>query len=326
MTTGEDHAVRQYIAAETYTESPGKEYEKKIFGGTHGPLIARTALLVNKDDQGGNLSTYAAECELFWQVRTTIADVNATTNFTYKQYDYSVGFDWNPTKEGGSVLVPRQCIVQGRNYTASSDEDYNNNCRFVVGRKAHLAIQRFLTSSDYGFVGRLTLLDYFKANGTKRFNRRNLFTFNINQSTNTNATASLSRIGLIWSNIAFATTAHIRSSQSLLANNTSAQLRATGTVSALVFYYKIDWWRLAGPGAVVLCCALFVLYTALLTRRQYAWRMSSLPVFFHGLEDHEKFVQDDMRDLKVMEGIAKEMRVRLTEHDDANGARFMVQN
>ncbi|KAJ4379559.1 hypothetical protein N0V86_004740 [Didymella sp. IMI 355093] len=67
----------------------------------------------------------------------------------------------------------------------------------------------------------------------------------------------------------------------------------------------IDWLRLA-----------------FLTRKEYAWRRSALPLLFHGLEDQERLAQGDVRDFNVMQDLAKDIRVRLTEHVDANGARL----
>ena len=91
-----------------------------------------------------------------------------------------------------------------------------------------------------------------------------------------------------------------------------------------IFYYSIDWKFLVMPAFVVLSCALSVLYTALQTKNEYAWRRSALPLLFHGLEERERSAHGDLRDINVMQDVAEHMRVRLEEHVDANGARLVT--
>ncbi|KAF3039580.1 hypothetical protein E8E12_008772 [Didymella heteroderae] len=89
-----------------------------------------------------------------------------------------------------------------------------------------------------------------------------------------------------------------------------------------------NWINATGQKALrstyAMDCALFWKVRTM-EMNEYAWRRSALPLLFHGLEDHERFAQGDVRDFKVMQDAAKEIRVRLTEHVDENGARLTTQ-
>ena len=335
---GYEDVEDQRIAVESYTtyptpESspyyPTNEYETDIFGLIQGPLIVRTSMLLdlgNGTDHAVRNGTHAIDCALYWEVASTSMYVNASSNFTLAgTLDPSIVSTYWRDEQDSWVLEPNKCIVEGEEVAASNGTFYRNNCVFWVDALPHQGLQTMLTDPDYGLMGGLFLLESYQ-DGTGKWNRRNIFTINMDKASwNRTPQQAFDQINWMWKNIAFAASFTIRRTASVQVNG-FANLHATGTVSALVFYYSVDWVRLTMPAFIVLCCALFVLYTALLTRKEYAWRRSTLPLLFHGLEDHERIAQGDVRDFTVMTDIAKEIRVRLTEHVDANGARFTTQD
>lgn len=336
---GNVYAKDQRIAAESYSSWPTKnypDYEQEYFNATHGPLIVRTAMLIDLgngiSDKSDNNGTFGIECALFWEVKTTQMYVNASdpnSNSSLASHDTPIQFNidhGNASEDALWLLTPKTCIVEGREVAVSSDEYYMDNCVHLVGRKAALGLQNMLMDLQYGLMGYLFLSETY-ANGTVKWTQRNIFTININRSSwNQLPAAVFDNIKTMWGNIAYAASFTVRRTKSVQTKGGAAKLYVTGSTSALVFYYSVDWARLTMPAFIVLCCALFVLYAALLTRKEYAWRRSALPLLFHGLEDHERFAQGDVRDFNVMQDIAQEIRVKLTENVDANGARFITQN
>jgi hypothetical protein len=328
---GHEGLEKEWIVAATYTGYPTKSYEKDIFGMKHGPLIVRTSMMYNPGstaDADVDFGTIAIECALYWNIQTYTIHINETTDYEYHEdSDYSITFSMRLDEYSRWVLEPSRCIVNGeqvpgRNDTKYDEIYYRDNCVYWVGKEPHLALQKLLTDSDYGLVGNMSHIETFQ-NGTKRWNRKNLFLMNMDGMTfGQSIQGSLNSIKSVWHNMAFAATGVIRQGQSVQVDGPRAYLVTQGTISALVFYYSIDWLRLGMPAFIVLCCALFVLYTAFLTRKEYAWRRSALPLLFHGLEDQERLAQGDVRDFNVMQDLAKDIRVRLTEHVDANGARL----
>jgi hypothetical protein len=129
----------------------------------------------------------------------------------------------------------------------------------------------------------------------------------------------------MWSNIAFASSSAVRHTKSRVEAGI-LQLTTEGTVWRGIFYYRIDWARLGLPAFVVAFAAFFVLYTAIKTRKEYAWRRSALPLLFHGIEDRERIALGDVRSFLTMHDVAEKLHVKLEEHVDANGARFTTQH
>ncbi|KAL1611780.1 hypothetical protein SLS59_000499, partial [Nothophoma quercina] len=335
---GYDGVKDQRVAAETYRWFPGVaqgevsdwSYEKRIFGYNHGPLIARTAMLLdlgNGTDGTVNNGTVAFECILYWTIKTTNIYLNSTTDFLFNEtVDFYPMKPWSSDNESSWTLEPEQCVVAGENVTASNTTTfYKENCVYHVGSGSHLGIQTMLTNASTGLTGNLFLIQLAN-DGTGIWNERNIFTMNLDAlSWNMDIESAGQSVAAMWNNIAFGISATIKYTQNLQKQPAERNLVIRGTVSALVIVYRVDWPRLGMPAFIVLCCALFVLYTALLTKKEYAWRRSALPLLFHGLEDHERFAQGDVRDFNVMQDVAKEIRVRLVEHVDANGARFTTQ-
>lgn len=324
----------QRISAIAYKEWPDKtrSYEKSMFARELGPLIVRTSMLLdlgNGTDKTIDNGTIGIDCALFWEIKTAKMYVNATSNFLLGE-DRDVSIKYNYTLNTYPIqLAPQKCIVDGREVPVTNDTYYTNNCRYQVAKGPHIGLQNLLTDEELGLRGTMLLLESSK-NGTSKWTRRNLFTINASKSSwNRTADDAFRQIDTMWKNIALLSSYTLRraeSSQFGEAGQADVKLYLTGRVSALVVFYKVKWTRLAMPAFIVLCCALFVLYTALVTRKEYAWRRSALPLLFHGLEDQKRLAQGDVRDFNVMQDIAKEMRVRLTEHVDANGARFTTQN
>lgn len=340
---GADDLKRQSIVVASYTSFPNSTtyprypsnmYETDVFGGRYGPLIARTSMMFNPGstaDRSVDNGTIAIECGLFWGIKTYTIYVNETTDFEYYEENNSsmTLTKFVDTTNGYPrwVLKPATCIVDGehvpsRNETGFDEPYYRDNCLFWIGYNSHLALQKMLTDTEYGLVGNMSLIKQF-ANGTRLWNRKNSFLMNMDGATyNRTYDQAFAQIKSVWNNMAFGATATIRRGSSVQVEGPKVNLVTQGTVSTLVFYYSIDWPRLGMPAFIVLCCALFVLHTAFLTRKEYAWRRSALPLLFHGLEDQERFAQGDVRDFNVMQDLAKDIRVRLTENVDANGARL----
>lgn len=339
---GNVYAKQQRIAAQSYKEWPAEEdfptYEKDIFGINHGPLIARTVMALNlgngSDDESlkDSNGTYAIECGLFWEIKTTQLYVDVSDPITDGDLSSrDTDITWHTTSKDGEdgvawLLTPEECIAENKTVPVSDSAYYYDNCIHLVGQKAADGLQNMLTDYYYGLTGYLFLSKQFP-NGTYQWTERNLFAINMERMTwNKSREEAWSHITDMWSDIAFTTSYIVRQTASVLSERPNAKLWIKGKASVLVFYYSVDWPRLGIPAFIVLCCTLFVLYAAIVTRKEYRWRRSALPLLFHGLEDRERYAQGDVRDFSVMQGVAKSIRVRLTENVDENGARLTTEH
>jgi hypothetical protein len=333
-------AFKQKISAATYAKYPVPKpilpyetgaYADDPLSGIDWPLIARTSMLFSwapDNWTNGTDYTYAIDCGLYWTFRTTQMYVNDVSNFTLKSNDDNVTFVPEYDDQRRWVLRPTTCFVDGQQVPDASESSHNDtywrdNCVFWVSDYAHVGVQNLLTDPTRGFIGNLTYLD----RDMNKWNDRNTFTMNLEAaSAGQTREDTFNNIDTMWQNIAFFAAFTVRGGESIQTNADPVNLNVTGTVYALVTYYSIDWLRLTMPAFIIVCCALFVLYTAVSTRKEYAWRRSALPLLFHGLEDQERYAQGDVRDFNAMQDAAKEIRVRLTEHVDENGARLTTQN
>lgn len=335
-------AVKSYSAwprERTEPAYPADNYERDIFNWTRSrPLIARTSMLINREgvyDGDIKNSTYGIECALYWKVKTTTGYVNDMSNYTLAwEHDTSIETDfvWTNTSTGLALaLIPSKCVVDGDyvphpNENSYNDTFYKDNCIYAVPSKTNAALQAMLKDPWYGLNGDLALMRTIPDTDLGVWNRRNSFIMNLDAATRQNTTEqALHGVAEIWQNIAYFAGDTVRNAQSYQSSGSYTNLEVHGTISALVTYYSIDWPRLSVPAFIVLSCALFMVYTAILTRREYAWRRSALPLLFHGLEDHERHAQGDVRDFNAMQDAAKDIRVRLTEHVDDTGARLTTQ-
>jgi hypothetical protein len=331
-------AVKSYPTWPTNQTEPAYsmgDYERDIFNWTLGPLIARTSMLINRveiDNQSAKDSTYGIDCALYWNVRTTTGYVNDTSNFTLAwDDDESIKFNVTRTDSSNLLLTPLDCIVDGKrvpqhNESSFNGEFYANNCVYGISNRTQVGLQSMLQDSWSGLVGDLALLRVIPSTSLSVWNERNPFIMNLEMATRWKTSQeALSGVTTMWNNMAYFAGNTVRSAESIRPNGSPTYLRVYGTMSTLVTSYSIDWVRLSVPAFIVLSCALFTVYTAVLTRREYAWRRSALPLLFHGLEDQERHAQGDVRDFNAMQDAAKEIRVRLTEHVDDTGARLITQ-
>jgi hypothetical protein len=331
-------AVKSYPTWPTNQTEPAYsmgDYERDIFNWTLGPLIARTSMLINRvgiDNQSAKDSTYGIDCALYWNVRTTTGYVNDTSNFTLAwDDDESIKFNVTRTDSSNLLLTPLDCIVDGKrvpqhNESSFNGEFYANNCVYGISNRTQAGLQSMLQDSWSGLVGDLALLRVIPSTGLSVWNERNPFIMNLEMATRWKTSQeALSGVTTMWNDMAYFAGNTVRSTESIRPNGSPTYLRVYGTMSTLVTSYSIDWARLSVPAFIVLSCALFTVYTAVLTRREYAWRRSALPLLFHGLEDQERHAQGDVRDFNAMQDAAKEIRVRLTEHVDDTGARLITQ-
>jgi hypothetical protein len=339
---GNDNMKQHRITAESYSQWPDPDtypdYQQSVFSGKFGPLIVRTAMMMNLGNgttdvsAKNNYGTFAMECGLFWEVQTTQLYVNATddiSNGTLASRDSSVTFTYEPgngTLDAAWLITPDTCIVANKTVPNDDSAYYKDNCIHLVGKGADDGLQNMLKDPTLGLMGDLFIVNMY-TDDTAQWNKRSLFAINMEQaSSNQIPDDAYNNIKTMWDNIAFAASYTIRRTRSLMNDGSRVNLHIRGDTYVLVFYYSVDWPRLGLPAFVVLCCALFVLYAALVTRHEYAWRRSALPLFFHGLEDNERVARGDLRDFNVMQDVAKDVRVRLTEHVDANGARFTTEH
>ncbi|KAH6613877.1 hypothetical protein C7974DRAFT_403967 [Boeremia exigua] len=342
--------LSERIDAKSYSQWPDEakstypNYEKSLFGENHdGLLIVGTSMLYRTgngaEDTNVNNGTYAMECALFWHVKTTQMYVNASrtgmleenslpihyfSNGTSKERNKPISIRREQLDTGSWLLTPEICIVDDEEIDSSAGDFYMDNCVHLVGGKAAEGLQNLLKGVAYGLTeGSITEQS---ADGTQ-LKQSNLFALNMEKATwNKLAEEAQGNVTTMWANIAFGVSFTVRRTQSLQMKGLEVSLYVTGTASQIVFYYSIVWSRLAIPAGVLLCCTLFVLSTALRTRNEHAWRRSTLPLLFHGLEDHEQIAHGDVRDFTIMKDIAGKMRVRLEEHAEVNGARLMSRN
>jgi hypothetical protein len=321
---------------------PTENYEKDIFNWTQSrPLIARTSMLINRGDLDNGEArnhTYGIDCALYWKVKTTTGYVNDTSNYVLAWEDDTsidlLSYAWTNSSDVTLTLIPSECVLNGdrvsppKNHT---DPLYTKNCIYMIANKTNVGLQAMLKDPWFGLNGDFKLMHIIPDNGQSVYNRRNSFIMNLDAATvdaaNNEKTPeqALQDIAVIWQNIAYFAGDTVRNAESYQSSGSYTNLEVQGTISALVTYYSIDWARLSAPAIIVLSCALFVVYTALLTKREYAWRRSALPLLFHGLEDQERHAQGDVRDFNAMQDAAKEIRVRLTEHVDDTGTRLITQ-
>ena len=323
-TDGNETYQRQIIAAESYTEWAEETYDVSVlYGPILGPLIVRTAMIMNFH----GTETIAAECALYWYVHTTQEYSNDNTSFTLNATDIPTPFDYVKRPELTDnlwVLTPKQCFVEGELIHATNNSFYEDNCNFAISNDAGAALANMLLDPQDGFTGQ----SWLKDGELNEWTRTNDFVTNLyatGESLDTTSAEALSSIELMWFNIAFAMSFTVRRSASLMVDGTTQYLATRGTVYRPIIYWSITWPRLAAPAFVVVFSALFVLYTAVVTRREYAWRRSALPLLFHGIEDTERVAFGDVRSMMTMQDVAEKLHVRLEEHVDAQGARFATQ-
>jgi hypothetical protein len=337
-----DNVVRHQITVKSYSTWPTNDtepaypigdYETDIFNTTGGLLITRTSMLINRNDidnKDANDSTYGIDCALIWNVKTTHGYVNDTSNFTLAwDNDASIYFNdtWSDTSD--MILTPLECIVNGNRVLQPNESSYNStfygdNCMYVVPNKTIAGLQAMLRDPWSGLNGDLELMRTIPDTNQSVWNERNSFIMNLEVVTGGTPNQTLFGVAAIWQNMAYFAGNTVRSARSYQ-SGVPTYLGVHGTMSALVTYYSVDWAHLSVPAFIVLSCALFMVYTAVHTRREYAWRRSALPLLFHGLEDHERHAQGDVRDFNAMQDAAKNIRVRLTEHVDDTGARLTTQ-
>ncbi|KAH7073613.1 hypothetical protein BKA63DRAFT_575899 [Paraphoma chrysanthemicola] len=320
----------EYQAIGTYSNTTyeSNAYMDKVFGPGYTALIARTGIML-----WGSSGVLAYECALSWYIRTLKEFVDETSNFKLNSTDTSVEMyiDFQPEDtKNWWALEPTTCHVDGKVVPKDNSTYYEDNCVFAVSNNAGEGLERMLMDEREGFQGGL-----FAINSTNStWTRMNTFVTNIDMArTNRTSLDVLENDALIfagikrmWNNIAWGASFTVRHSTSRMLDGSLQYLYTTGTVEKPVYYYDIDWARLGLPAFVVGFAAVFVLYTAITTRKEYAWRRSALPLLFHGIEDRERVALGDVRSFITMQDVAKNLHVRLEEHVDANGARFATQN
>lgn len=339
-----DDVENHQIAVESYSTWPTERsdpsysignYERDVFNWTRGPLIARTSMLVNReniDNYSAQNSTYGIDCALYWNVRTTTGYVNSTSNYTLGwEDDASIVSNFTSNSQSDIVLTPLECVVNGYRVSQPKESSpnetyYNDNCIYQIHNKTHVGLQSMLKHPYSGLMGDLALMHTIPTTNQSVWNERNPFIMNLEAATwQVTPEQALYNVTSMWHNMAYFADNTVRSAENYQSSGSATNLGVNGTISALVTYYSVDWARLAVPAFIVLSCALFVVYTAIITRKEYAWRRSALPLLFHGLEDHERHAQGDVRDFNAMQDAAKDIRVRLTEHVDDTGARLTTQ-
>ncbi|KAL6703501.1 hypothetical protein ACN47E_009599 [Coniothyrium glycines] len=338
-TVGNETYEKQIIAAESYTTWPNTTYGDILFDQSLGPLIIRTSILMSlaSTDETDAASianqTIAAECALYWSINTSEGIVDDTTNFKLNNTVTPMMFDIVREPEGTEnlwLLTPDECFVEGETVAKNlTDVFYINNCQFAVGKSGGGALQRMLLDDLDGFNG----VSYLKNATAFEWTRTNDFVTNIYAALEDNKfdrDLALGEMETMWGNLAFAMSSTVKYSKSKMegddADSQGEQLLTSGSVYRPIFYYSIDWPRLAAPGFVVALAAFFVLYTAIVTRKEYAWRRSALPLLFHGIEERERVALGDVRSFITMQDVAQKLHVRLDEHVDANGARLTTQH
>ena len=276
--------------------------------------------------------TYGIDCALYWNVKTTTGYVNNTSSFNLAWED-DTSTESNLTWIDASnlsllILIPFPCVVNGTRVQPKNGTDtfYMDNCTYTIAKETNKGLQAMLRDPWFGLNGKLDFMRTDPDTGGAVWNKRNAFIMNLEMATaQATPEQALSIATVMWQDIARFAGNTVRSAESAQLNGTFINLEVQGTMSDLVTYYSIDWARLAAPAFIVLSCALFMVYTAILTRREYACRRSALPLLFHGLEDHERHAQGDVRDFNAMQDAAKDVHVRLTEHVDDTGARLTTQ-
>ncbi|KAF2034201.1 hypothetical protein EK21DRAFT_108241 [Setomelanomma holmii] len=318
----------QVIGTYSAVDYPDDDYMKQVFGAGYRALITRTGIMLQ-----GSTGILGYECALAWSVRQATEYVDDTSNFQLNSTNDIITWSYEFQPNGTDVwwsLEPDTCYVQGEVVHKDESDHYQDNCIFAVGQGAGEGLETMLVDEQDGFMGDLFMIN--KANQTAT--RMNSFLLNLNATrTNNNNDAVPSsdkvifnRINNMWQNIAFAMSFTIRHAPSRMVDGSYQYLTTTGSVDKPVYYYNIDWVRLALPAFVVGFAAFFVGYTAFITRKEYAWRRSALPLLFHGIEDRERVALGDVRSFITMQDVAKKLHVRLEEHVDANGARFATQH
>jgi hypothetical protein len=342
-----EDVANQQIAVQSYSTWPRERtepayptdnYERNIFNWTLSrPLITRTSMLINRqgvDNGDTRNSTYGIECALYCKVKTTTGYLNDTSKYNLAWDDdtsIETNFAWiNTSTDANLALIPSKCIVDGDQVPHPNESSYNDtffkdNCIYWVPNKTNVALQAMLKHPWYGLNGDLKLMRTIPDTDQSVLNERNSFMMNLEVVTRGTPNQTLFGVADIWQNMAYFAGNTVRNAKSVQSNGSLTNLGVQGTMSDLVTYYSVDWARLSVPAFIVLSCALFMVYTAVHTRREYAWRRSALPLLFHGLEDHERHAQGDVRDFNAMQDAAKNIRVRLTEHVDDTGARLTTQ-
>lgn len=226
-------------------------------------------------------------------------------------------------------MVPNECIVENRTVAVNNDTYYNDNCKYRVAEQSHSAIRNMLNDMSLDLVADLTDEQRKQrpdGSWSYTWNHRNPSTTNLNNARHSDESYMIRSIEAMWDNMAFASSENMRRASSYTFDNKTLKfMYIKGTMQVPIFYHSIDWKSLVMPAFVVLLCALFVLHTALRTKNEHAWRKLALPLLFHGLEDGERSAHGDLRDFTVMQDVAENMRVRLEEHVDNNGARLVTQ-
>jgi hypothetical protein len=308
---------RQLIATWSYPGYKDTKYMDDMFGPGFLGLIVRTAIMLSGPDK----ATLAYECALSWTVSTSEEYINATSKYHLGSESYPVKFDvyYQGNDINWWVMSPEQCYVQGKEIPKSNDTYYVDNCLFAVGSGPGKGLRIMLLDEEDGFMGDSYMIS------PKNYTRTNPFVTNIESARSyDNPEDIFDSISTMWYNIALVSSFAVRHTNSTV-DEGRLQLTTEGTVWREIFYYKIDWARLGFPTFVVAFAACFVLYTAIKTRKEYAWRRSALPLLFHGIEDRERIALGDVRSFLTMQDVAEKLHVKLEEHVDANGARFTTQ-
>lgn len=331
---------RQFINALSYSSWPNESYSDGLFGVGLGPLIVRTAMLINLHpiDDTSSLSaaqladkTIAVECALYWTIRTMTEYSDETSNLTLSSTNSPVPFHFDQDADLPGVqwvLEPKECIVEGE--TVSKNDNvtfYNENCMYHIGKNGSSALTNFFFDYDQqtgmgsGFIGNSYVVD----SESQIYTRLNDFVTNLGGLIQSTRSGTLRAIESMMSDITFGMSTSVRRLNSFMPGQTDIKfLKTSGTMYRPIFFYEIDWPRLGVPAFVVAFATLFVVYTAIMTRKQYRWKRSTLPLLFHGLGDRERVAMGDVTSLVTMNDIAENLRVRLEGNAGINGARFIA--
>jgi hypothetical protein len=307
---------RMIITTNSYTD-----YDKEIFGKRLGPLIVRTALLIDTEEE----EPVAMECALYWNVRTCSGAVDPTTY--YFMYETPLGDDWDFTEPGsdGSAFTGHSdpdCWVNNRTISKEEYPDlWEEKCVYAVGNEAHNGIRNFLLDPKDGFVGDSIMKSRDTDSGVNEFTRTNDFVTNVEALAGSKRDDVVENIPLLFSNVAVLMSHVVRRRGTRGTNGTYTTGATEGYVYRYVFRYRVLWERMIIPAFLVIGSAMFVFITAVLTAREHAWRRSNLPLLFHGLGEAERNACGEPLQLESMELLAKGMCVRL--EDGEEGTRIV---
>ncbi|ORY00909.1 hypothetical protein BCR34DRAFT_102906 [Clohesyomyces aquaticus] len=303
-----DDYVEMMLTTESYTDD--KENTLQIPGG----MIVRTAIMLHENLLQSSTEPLAIECGLYWNIKTVHGHVRRDISPLMQETeigDVGVAYTEDSPIEGVALIVsPRECVSDDHLITNS-----NGTCDSKVGTRAHKGLQNLLLDATDGLRGDSRIIKVDQQRGNK-YSRTNHFVTNIYELTfNHTSKKAIANLNLTFSNIALAMTQMVRRP---ISDHRDAFERARdpltyalGYVYQDVFYYHMQWARMVAPAAIVFGCSAFVLVTAIITKRERAWRRSNLPLLFHGLGEQDKRDSHELLSLAAMEDRAKHLQVKL---------------